>query len=199
MQQNLLEEYTDFVDKVTSEASKSSDKMRERINYLNSKDIEVSRLLTAGIGLSGEVGEFNEIIKKIMFQEKTFDVVAHEHMRRELGDIMWYVAQACLALKVDLVDIIIGNKEKFYESIDKALTTYLKSKLNLDNSELNNKYIRSRLQQMKVEKNIIDLLFDVLENCQLARYTPLNIEAMSEDYENAKLFIEQLEKLKNEK
>ncbi len=63
MQQNLLEEYTDFVDKVTSEASKSSDKMRERINYLNSKDIEMSRLLTAGIGLSGEVGEFNEIIK----------------------------------------------------------------------------------------------------------------------------------------
>ena len=46
MQQNLLEEYTDFVDKVTSEASKSSDKMRERINYLNSKDIEMSRLLT---------------------------------------------------------------------------------------------------------------------------------------------------------
>jgi NTP pyrophosphatase (non-canonical NTP hydrolase) len=86
--------------------------MRERINYLNSKDIEMSRLLTAGIGLSGEVGEFNEIIKKIMFQEKAFDVVAHEHMRRELGDIMWYVAQACLALKVDLVDVINGNKEK---------------------------------------------------------------------------------------
>ena len=72
----------------------------------------MSRLLTAGIGLSGEVGEFNEIIKKIMFQEKTFDVVAHEHMKRELGDIMWYVVQACLALKVDLVDIINGNKEK---------------------------------------------------------------------------------------
>ena len=112
MQQNLLDEYTAFVDKVTSEASKSSDKMRERINYLNSKDIEMSRLLTAGIGLSGEVGEFNEIIKKIMFQGKTFDVVVHEHMRRELGDIMWYVAQACLALKVDLADIINGNKEK---------------------------------------------------------------------------------------
>ena len=47
-----------------------------------------------------------------MIQEKTFDVVAHEHMRRELGDIMWYVAQACLALRVDLVDIINGNKEK---------------------------------------------------------------------------------------
>ena len=112
MHQNLLEEYTDFVDKVTSEASKSSDKMKERIEYLNFRDIEMSRLLTAGVGLSGEVGEFNEIIKKIMFQEKTFDDATHEHMKRELGDIMWYVAQACLALKLSLVDVINGNKDK---------------------------------------------------------------------------------------
>ena len=112
MNQNLLQEYTDFVDKVTSEASKSSGKMSERIDYLNSKNVEVSRLFTAGIGLSGEVGEFNEIIKKIMFQAKTFDSVTHEHMKKELGDIMWYVTQACLALKVDLSDVIIANKEK---------------------------------------------------------------------------------------
>ena len=112
MSQNFLQEYTDFVDKVTSEASKSSDKMSERIDYLNSKNVEVSRLFTAGIGLSGEVGEFNEIIKKIMFQAKTFDSVTHEHMKKELGDIMWYVTQACLALKVDLSDVIITNKEK---------------------------------------------------------------------------------------
>ena len=112
MSQNFLQEYTDFVDKVTSEASKSSDKMSERIDYLNSKNVEVSRLFTAGIGLSGEVGEFNEIIKKILFQAKTFDSVTHEHMKKELGDIMWYVTQACLALKVDLSDVILGNKEK---------------------------------------------------------------------------------------
>ena len=112
MSQNFLQQYTDFVDKVTSEASKSSGKMSERIDYLNSKDVEVSRLFTAGIGLSGEVGEFNEIIKKIMFQAKTFDSVTHEHMKKELGDIMWYVTQACLALKVDLSDVIIANKEK---------------------------------------------------------------------------------------
>ena len=115
MSQNFLQEYTDFVDKVTSEASKSSGKMSERIDYLNSKNVEVSRLFTAGIGLSGEVGEFNEIIKKIMFQAKTFDSVTHEHMKKELGDIMWYVTQACLALKVDLSDVIIANKEKLSE------------------------------------------------------------------------------------
>ena len=115
MSQKLIEEYTDFVDKVTSEASKSSDKMNERIEYLGSHGVEVSRLLTAGIGLSGEIGEFNEIIKKIMFQAKTFDSVTHEHMKKELGDIMWYVTQACLALKVDLSDVIISNKEKLSE------------------------------------------------------------------------------------
>ena len=112
MSQKLIEEYTDFVDKVTSEASKSSDKMNERIEYLSSHGVKVSRLLTAGIGLSGEIGEFNEIIKKIMFQEKTFDAATHEHMKKELGDIMWYVIQACLALNLDLTEVIKANKNK---------------------------------------------------------------------------------------
>ena len=112
MSQKLIEEYTDFVDKVTSEASKSSDKMNERVEYLNSNGIRVSRLLTAGIGLSGEVGEFNEIIKKVLFQSKSFDAVTHEHMKRELGDIMWYVMQACMALNTNLTDVIKTNQDK---------------------------------------------------------------------------------------
>tara|TARA_B100000900_G_scaffold308930_1_gene267632 strand:- start:13 stop:420 length:408 start_codon:yes stop_codon:yes gene_type:complete len=119
MTKNLIEEYTNFVDKVTSEASKSSDKMNERFEYLNSHGLEVSRLLTAGIGLSGEVGEFNEIIKKLMFQNKTLDTVTHEHLKRELGDIMWYIIQACLALNVDLTDVIKGNKDKLSERFPK--------------------------------------------------------------------------------
>ena len=112
MSQKLIEEYMDFVDKVTSEASKSSDKMNERVEYLNSNGVEVSRLLTASIGLSGEVGELNEIIKKILFQAKTYDAVTHEHMKRELGDILWYVTQACLALNIDLLDVVKTNKDK---------------------------------------------------------------------------------------
>ena len=112
MSQKFIEEYMDFVDKVTSEASKSSDKMNERVEYLNSNGVEVSRLLTASIGLSGEVGELNEIIKKILFQAKTYDSVIHEHMKRELGDILWYLTQACLALNIDLLDVIKDNKEK---------------------------------------------------------------------------------------
>ena len=123
MSQNLLKEYTIFVDKVTSESSKSTKKMKERIDFINSSGVEVSRLLTAGIGLSGEVGEFNEIIKKTIFQSKSFDSETHEHFKRELGDIMWYVTQACLALKVDLVDVIKTNEEKLKKRFPKERFT----------------------------------------------------------------------------
>ena len=119
MSQNLLEEYTIFVDKITSESSKSTKKMKERIDFINSSGVEVSRLLTAGIGLSGEVGEFNEIIKKTIFQSKSFDSETHEHIKRELGDIMWYVTQACLALKVDLVEVIKTNEGKLKKRFPK--------------------------------------------------------------------------------
>tara|TARA_B100000085_G_scaffold167755_1_gene152593 strand:- start:15 stop:422 length:408 start_codon:yes stop_codon:yes gene_type:complete len=123
MSQNLLEEYTIFVDKITSESSKSTKKMKERIDFINSSGVEVSRLLTAGIGLSGEVGEFNEIIKKTIFQSKSFDSETHEHFKRELGDIMWYVTQACLALKVDLVEVIKTNEEKLKKRFPKERFT----------------------------------------------------------------------------
>ena len=89
---------------------------------------------------------------------------------------------------------LIGNKEEFYKSIDKALTTYLKSKLNVKNSEFKNEVISIKLKQINVDEKSIDLLFEVFKNCQLARYTPLDIDAMSDDYEKAKRFIELLEK-----
>ena len=95
---------------------------------------------------------------------------------------------------LDESKVLIGNKEKFYESIDKALTIYLKTKLTIKNSDFKNEVIQTKLEQMNVEKNTVDLLFEILENCQLARYTPLNIDAMSDDYNKTKQFIEQLEK-----
>ena len=102
-------------------------------------------------------------------------------------------------LSIKLLDkskALIGNKEEFYESIDKALTSYLKIKLNLKNSEFKKEDIRIKLSQIQLEKKTMDLLFEIFENCQLARYTPLNIDAMSEDYKKAKLFLELIEKIK---
>ena len=80
--------------------------------------------------------------------------------------------------------------------MEKALFTYLKAKLKLKNSNFNTDEIRSKLSKLNIEKSDIKLLFDLFENCQLARYTPLDVNEMSQDYENAKLFIQIVEKIK---
>tara|TARA_B100000900_G_C20411373_1_gene646965 strand:- start:479 stop:880 length:402 start_codon:yes stop_codon:yes gene_type:complete len=88
---------------------------------------------------------------------------------------------------------LIGDKLKFYETIDRALINYLKSKINLKNSELSDKYLIEKLSEIGVDKSSIELLLELLKNCKLARYTPLNIDAMNEDYEKAKLFMNKIE------
>ena len=97
---------------------------------------------------------------------------------------------------LDESKLFIGEKEKFYESIDKAMTTYLKAKIKLKNSDFKIIEINDKLEMMGVDKSTIDLLVKVLKNCQLARYTPLNIDEMSDDYEKSRLFIEKAEKIK---
>ena len=109
---NLLEDYVNFVDEVTSDQSKYFGDMVEALQILQEQGVEASRLLTAGIGMSGEIGEFNEIIKKCLFQGKEMDEDKIIHLRKELGDIMWYVAQACLALNTNIEEIIDINTAK---------------------------------------------------------------------------------------
>ena len=109
---NLLEDYVNFVDEVTSDQSKYFEDMFAALQILQEQGVEASRLLTAGIGMSGEIGEFNEIIKKCVFQGKEMDEDKIIHLRKELGDIMWYVAQACLALNTNIEEIIDINTAK---------------------------------------------------------------------------------------
>jgi|TARA_Y100000310_G_scaffold345121_1_gene461956 NTP pyrophosphatase (non-canonical NTP hydrolase) len=106
-----LNKYKHFVDAVTSKESKDSAALVERWRELN-KFVETPRLLTASIGLGSESGEFSEIVKKCIFQGKPLDEDTKHHLKRELGDIMWYWAQACLALHLDPNDVIIENVEK---------------------------------------------------------------------------------------
>ena len=114
---NELNQYQKFVDKVTSDASKNTEKLVDRLEYVDRKNIHVSRILTAGIGLSGEVGEFNEIIKKALFQEKELDDQTVTHLKKELGDIMWYIAQACISLNSDIEEIIDTSKHYIITSV----------------------------------------------------------------------------------
>ena len=104
--------YTEFVDAVTSNESKGSDAFTVRLRELYSEGLSVERLLTAAVGMSAESGEFTEIVKKMIFQGKPVNEDNLFHLKRELGDIMWYVAQACMALDTDFNEIIEMNVDK---------------------------------------------------------------------------------------
>ena len=104
--------YSEFVNEVTSNESKDFGAFQLRITELYASQSNIERLLTASVGISAEAGEFMEIIKKIIFQKKPWNEDNIEHLKIELGDIMWYVAQACIALDVTLDDILERNVQK---------------------------------------------------------------------------------------
>ena len=104
--------YLKFVDAVTSEQSKDHEAFVYRIEELEGQDFPTERLLTAAVGMSAEAGEFTEVVKKIIFQGKPVNEENLFHLKRELGDIMWYVAQACMGLNVSLDEVIEMNVDK---------------------------------------------------------------------------------------
>ena len=105
------EKYTEFVNAVTSDESKDYSAFDKR-TYDLTKDIPVERLLTAALGLCAEGGEFTEVVKKMVFQGKPVNDENVFHMKRELGDICWYLAQACMALGTTFDEVIEMNVEK---------------------------------------------------------------------------------------
>ena len=107
-----FEKYAHFVNAVTSDESKNSDAFTHRIADLYYQNFPTERMLTAAVGLSAEAGEFTEIVKKILFQGKPVNEENLFHLKRELGDIMWYFIQACIALDVTPEEIIEMNVDK---------------------------------------------------------------------------------------
>ena len=107
-----FDKYTDFVDAVTSDSSKDFVYLADRLVELDRKGANIERLTTAGVGLAAESGEFLEIVKKMVFQGKPWDEHNREHLIIELGDVMWYVMQACKALDVSIEDVVAGNVDK---------------------------------------------------------------------------------------
>lgn len=106
-----LNAYSDFVAEVTSDASNDLETMIARLRELN-KVVNISLLMTGGTGLSSEGGEFNEIIKKCVFQGKPMNEETIFHMKRELGDIAWYFVNACRAIDENPNDVIAENVRK---------------------------------------------------------------------------------------
>jgi len=108
-----LNRYEEFVDAVTSQPSNDVAVLIQRLHDLSQEpDLNISLLMTASIGLASEGGEFSEIVKKIVFQGKPFTEENRFHMMRELGDILWYWANACRALGYDPNDVVAENVKK---------------------------------------------------------------------------------------
>jgi NTP pyrophosphatase (non-canonical NTP hydrolase) len=120
-----LNKYKEFVQKVTSDESNDNNRLYGRMGYLsgfahrvsedkvqNEAPINIALLLTGGIGLSSETGEFNEIIKKVLFQGKPWNEDVRFHLKRELGDILWYWVNSCRALDLDPNEVVAENVEK---------------------------------------------------------------------------------------
>ena len=106
------QKYVEFVKQTTSAPSLDYPVLSARLSELEANGANVTQLMTAAFGLTAEAGEFTEVVKKIFLQGKPYTEENVFHMKREIGDIMWYVAQACMALDISLDDVIQMNFEK---------------------------------------------------------------------------------------
>jgi len=104
--------YLNFVDGVTSDPSKDYKSFIASLELLDREGSNINRLTTAAVGISAEGGEFMEIVKKMVFQGKPWNDDNREHLIIELGDVMWYVAQACMALDISFDEVIERNIKK---------------------------------------------------------------------------------------
>ena len=108
-----LNKYQDFVQEVTSGASNSTMMLNQRLIDLDrDTGVNMALLLTAAIGLAAEGGEFCEIPKKVAFQGKPLDQDTIFHMKRELGDVMWYCAVLAAEMGMDLGHVMENNLRK---------------------------------------------------------------------------------------
>lgn len=106
------DKYIEFVKATTSAPSLDYPTLSARLSELEAQGANVTQLLTAALGLTAEAGEFTEVVKKIFLQGKPYTEENIFHMKRELGDICWYLAQACMALDVNFREIMEMNYEK---------------------------------------------------------------------------------------
>ena len=107
-----FKKYSKFVDAVTSDESRDFVAFSDRVVALDEKGANIERLMTGAIGLNAEGGEVMEIVKKLVFQGKPWNDETKYHLKRELGDTLWYIMQCLLALDTDIEEIVDMNIEK---------------------------------------------------------------------------------------
>ena len=120
----MSKEYIDFVNSVTSDASKNQIDFVDALMIMEEEGAVPSRLLTAALGLNGEAAEFSELIKKCIFQGKEYDDITKNKLKDELSDVMWYIAQGCIALDTNIEELMDINmaklKDRYPKGFDKG-------------------------------------------------------------------------------
>lgn len=112
-EQKRFNDYAKFVISTTSQESLHTETLVDRLMEIHKKHyVEFSQLLTASIGMQAESGEFSEVIKKIIFQGKPFNEDERYHLKRELGDVLWYWVQGCTALGFTPQEVMEENIKK---------------------------------------------------------------------------------------
>ena len=112
-EQKQFNDYAKFVISTTSDESLHTIALISRLHTLQEKTkIEFQQLLTASIGMQAESGEFSEVIKKIIFQGKEYNEDERFHLKRELGDVLWYWVQGCTALGYTPQEVMEENIKK---------------------------------------------------------------------------------------
>ncbi len=106
------EKYIEFVKSVTSPASTDINALIDRMRELDGEGVKLTHLLTFALGASSELGEAVEIVKKCLLQGKQFDENAKGHLLIEISDVLFYIAQFCIAMDVSFEDIMKINYEK---------------------------------------------------------------------------------------
>jgi len=118
--------YTNFVEAITSKESEDLTTFMNSLDRLDANfevfeggatakhgpDVNVSLLITGAMGMCGESGEFSEIVKKLIFHSKPLTPEVHQHLQKELGDIIFYWTNTCRSLGVDPNTIIQMNVDK---------------------------------------------------------------------------------------
>jgi NTP pyrophosphatase (non-canonical NTP hydrolase) len=124
--------YIEFVRQTTSPASSDFNKLIERMQELDAEGVKLTHLLTFALGASAEMGEAVEIIKKCLLQGKPFTDDAKVHLTKELGDVLYYIGQFCIAMNVSFEEIMQINYEKLSARYPEGIFSVYRSENRVD-------------------------------------------------------------------
>ena len=88
----------------------------------------------------------------------------------------------------------LNDKTQFYIALERALHNYLKAKLKIETSELSKDKTQELLTDKNVQTSDIEGFIQLLENCEMARYSPMDFAKMNNDYQQAIQVISKMDK-----